>query len=141
MVELATTDADIADCFDVIAQLRPHLKSQDAFVSQVRRQQSEGFQLAFIRVEGRVAAVAGFRIYETLYAGQHLYVDDLVTDANHRSTGLGHALMEWLIALARQHQCNALTLDSGVQRFDAHRFYLRERMHISSHHFAIRLDG
>jgi hypothetical protein len=33
-----------------------------------------------------------------------------------------------------------LDLDSGVQRHDAHRFYLRERMHISSHHFTKRLD-
>jgi hypothetical protein len=30
-------------------------------------------------------------------------------------------------------------LDSGVQRFGAHRFYLRRRMNITSHHFAIDL--
>jgi hypothetical protein len=28
-----------------------------------------------------------------------------------------------------------LDLDSGVHRHDAHRFYLRERMLISAHHF------
>jgi hypothetical protein len=27
-----------------------------------------------------------------------------------------------------------------VQRHDAHRFYFRERMHISSHHFTKALD-
>ena len=32
-----------------------------------------------------------------------------------------------------------LDLDSGVQRHDAHRFYFRERMHVSSHHFTKRL--
>ncbi|MGZ5001726.1 MAG: GNAT family N-acetyltransferase, partial [Chthoniobacterales bacterium] len=31
-------------------------------------------------------------------------------------------------------------LDSGVQRFDAHRFYLMKRMKISSHHFSLELD-
>jgi hypothetical protein len=30
-------------------------------------------------------------------------------------------------------------LDSGVQRFGAHRFYLRRRMDITSHHFALDL--
>jgi hypothetical protein len=34
-----------------------------------------------------------------------------------------------------------LDLDSGVTRFDAHRFYLRERMHIQSHHFALALPA
>ena len=32
-----------------------------------------------------------------------------------------------------------IDLDSGVQRHDAHRFYLRERMAITSHHFAKNL--
>ncbi|MGZ5023946.1 MAG: GNAT family N-acetyltransferase, partial [Chthoniobacterales bacterium] len=34
-----------------------------------------------------------------------------------------------------------LTLDSGVQRFDAHRFYLMKRMKISSHHFVLDLSS
>jgi GNAT superfamily N-acetyltransferase len=141
MVELATTDADIADCFDVYVQLRQHLKNPDDLVARVRRQQADEFQLALIRVDGPVAAVAGFRIYENLFAGQHMYVDDLVTDAKCRSSGLGHEMMEWLIAYAKKHGCEQLHLDSGVQRFEAHRFYLRERMHITSHHFAIKLDS
>ena len=141
MVELATCDMDIADCFDVYVQLRQHLKNPDELVQRVRRQQAQGFQLALIRVACRVAAVAGFRIYENLFAGQHMYVDDLVTDAACRSTGLGHEIMEWLIAYAKKHGCEQLHLDSGVQRFEAHRFYLRERMHITSHHFAIKLKS
>jgi GNAT superfamily N-acetyltransferase len=141
MVHLAATDADIADCFDVYVQLRPHLKNADDLVTRVRRQMAEGFRLAVIRVNGRVAAVAGFRIFECLHAGKHMYVDDLVTDANQRSTGLGHEMMAWLVDYARQHQCEQLHLDSGVQRFEAHRFYLRERMHITSHHFAMKLKS
>jgi hypothetical protein len=35
--------------------------------------------------------------------------------------------------------CSRLSLDSGVTRHDAHRFYLRERMVIASHHFAKKL--
>jgi L-amino acid N-acyltransferase YncA len=141
MVEFAASDSDIAACFDVYVQLRQHLKNADELVARVRRQQAEGFQLALIRVDGQVAAVAGFRIYQNLLAGQHMYVDDLVTDAKCRSTGLGHEMMAWLIAYARQHRCTELHLDSGVQRFEAHRFYLRERMHITSHHFAIKLNS
>jgi hypothetical protein len=33
-----------------------------------------------------------------------------------------------------------LELDSGVQRFAAHRFYFRERMWISRHHFSLELN-
>jgi GNAT superfamily N-acetyltransferase len=66
-----------------------------------------------------------------------LYVDDLVTAERHRSTGAGTRMLDWLKAHALALGRRQLQLDSGVQRFGAHRFYLREGFHISSHHFAI----
>jgi hypothetical protein len=54
---------------------------------------------------------------------------------------VGGALFDWLVQLAREHECRELHLDSGVQRFDAHRFYLGKRMHITSHHFALKLPA
>jgi coproporphyrinogen III oxidase len=42
-------------------------------------------------------------------------------------------------AAARLAGGGELHLDSGVQRFDAHRFYLRHRMAIVGHHFALPL--
>jgi GNAT superfamily N-acetyltransferase len=83
--------------------------------------------------------VAGWRIVATTHSIRKLYVDDLVTTAAARSGGVGHALLAELGRRARAAGCAALDLDSGVQRHDAHRFYLRERMIISSHHFVKRL--
>lgn len=129
----------IADCYPVMAQLRPHL-TPESFVERVKRQQQAfGFRLAYAEDNGQIAGVAGFRITECLAWGRFLYVDDLVTDAACRSGGIGKRLLDWLVIQARQAGCDQLHLDSGVQRFGAHRFYLRERMSITSHHFAIDL--
>lgn len=68
-----------------------------------------------------------------------MYVDDLIVDQAQRSLGAGYLLIDWLKNYARQNNCQQLHLDSGVQRFDAHRFYLRERFRISSHHFCLDL--
>jgi len=137
-ISLATSDAAIARAYPVMAQLRPHLPEAE-FVSRVRRMQAEGFHLALLEDDGTVCAVAGYRYYDKLFSGKNLYVDDLVTDASRRSRGHGRALLNWLANEARSHGCTQLELDSGVQRFEAHRFYLRERMHISAHHFVIAL--
>lgn len=119
-----------------MVQLRPHLVAAD-FVARVRRMQREGFQLAFLEDDGgTICAAAGFRYWDKLFAGKALYVDDLVTDTTARSRGHGGRLLTWLAAEAKRHDCTQLELDSGVQRFDAHRFYFRERMHISSYHFS-----
>jgi GNAT superfamily N-acetyltransferase len=90
--------------------------------------------------EGEVRAVAGYRYLESLFSGKFLYVDDLVTRVADRSLGFGGQLFDWLVKEAREHGCESLELDSGVQRFDAHRFYLLKRMNISCYHFRLKLS-
>ena len=137
-VVLAETGEQIASCFPVMAELRPHL-SGDSFIERVRQQAREGFRLAFVEEGGEVRAVAGYRVSTNLAWGKFLYVDDLVTAAAHRSKGYGGVLLDWLVEEARAAGCDQFHLDSGVQRFGAHRFYLSKRMDITSHHFAIDL--
>jgi GNAT superfamily N-acetyltransferase len=137
----AETDADIARCFPVMFQLRPQLIEAD-FVSRIRRMQKESYQLAFLSdADGVVRSVAGFRRMEMLHSGITLYVDDLVTDAATRSRGYGDQLLDWLVTRARSEGCDEFSLDSGTQRVDAHRFYLRKRMKIASFHFSLRLKN
>lgn len=139
-ITLAETDADIARCFPVMVQLRPQLRAEE-FTARIRRKHAEGYQLAFATdADGAVCSVAGFRFMDRLHAGLVLYVDDLVTDAESRSRGHGDRLFDWLVARAHQRGCTNLLLDSGTQRVDAHRFYLRKRMKISAFHFTLPLN-
>ena len=92
----------------------------------------------------RCIGVAGWRVVATTAGIRKLYVDDLVTTAANRSRGVGTALLAALEERARAAGCQVLDLDSGAQRVDAHRFYLRERLEITGFHFARRvrsLDG
>ena len=138
-IQPAESDDEIRACFPVMAQLRPHLVEAE-FVARVRLMQTSGFRLAALSEAGVVRAVAGYRFVENLYAGRVLYVDDLVTDEGTRSRGHGKALLHWLIALASEERCASFELDSGVHRAEAHRFYFRERMHVSGFHFRLSLD-
>lgn len=135
----ATSAPEIRHVFSVMRELRTHCDDEPAFVRQVQRQMREGYRLAYLESGREVRAVAGYRIMELLFSGRTLYVDDLVTTERDRSSGFGSQLFDWIVEEARREECQALTLDSGVQRFDAHRFYLMKRMKIASHHFTIEL--
>jgi GNAT superfamily N-acetyltransferase len=137
-IRLAHTEGEIAACFQVMRQLRTHL-AQAQFPQRIRLQQRGGYQLSYLTENGAVRCVAGFRVIENLASGRVLYVDDLVTDGDSRSHGYGQQMLDWLIAQAGTADCDTLELDSGVQRFSAHRFYLRNRMDIVSHHFRLHL--
>jgi GNAT superfamily N-acetyltransferase len=138
-IALAETEADIARCYPVMVELRPHLSSAAEFATRVRKQEATGFHLAYLEEAGEVRAVAGFRYLEMLAWGKILYVDDLVAAPAQRSRGHGGKLFDWLVAQAKQNNCAEFHLDSGVQRFGAHRFYLTRRMDIICHHFALKL--
>jgi GNAT superfamily N-acetyltransferase len=138
-VRLAQSDAEIAACHPVMRELRPHLDAAE-FMARVRAQERDGYRLAYLTAGGRVVAVAGFRVSESLAWGRFLYVDDLVTLAEARSKGYGAALLAWLNAHARAQDCRELHLDSGTWRTDAHRFYAREGMDMIAHHYRSVLD-
>jgi GNAT superfamily N-acetyltransferase len=140
LADLAVDDPRWGIALPVLRELRPHLDA-----AGLRTVCADGWPqgLRFLTAlddDGRCLGVAGWRIVATTVAGRTLHVDDLVTAAAARSTGVGEALLAELERRGRAAGCTLLDLDSGVQRHDAHRFYLRERMQISAHHFTKRLD-
>jgi GNAT superfamily N-acetyltransferase len=139
-VQLATTPELIARCFAVMRELRPVLTSVEEFVKRVQQQQKEGFHLAFLERDGEVVTVTGYRVQHMLVSGLTMYVDDLVTGDAFRSQGNGKIMLDWLIARAREQGCQMFSLDSGTHRHEAHAFYFRERMRVSSFHFILPLE-
>ena len=138
-IRFAETDAAIQACFPVFLFLRPHLREAE-FVPQVRRQQQQGYRLIFFEEDERVRSVAGFRILEFLAWGVVLYIDDLATLPGEQRKGYGGRMLAWLIDHAQANGCDAVHLDSGYQRHDAHRLYLQTGFVLSSHHFAMKLQ-
>lgn len=137
-IQIAETPTEISTCYTVMAQLRPQY-TQNEFLTQVQRQMKHSYRLVSFSAAGEVQAVAGFRLLENLAWGRFLYVDDLVTHQDARSQGHGKSLLTWLTDYARRQGCAQLHLDSGAQRKDAHRFYLREGMENSGFHFMTKL--
>jgi GNAT superfamily N-acetyltransferase len=135
LVDLPPGDGRLDEALDVLRELRPHLTAA-SFAAVCAEGHSQGLRFTAAYDSGRCVGVAGWRIVATTANLRKLYVDDLVTTAAHRSTGVGRALLDALAQRAEAAGCTALDLDSNVQRADAHRFYMREGLTISAFHFA-----
>jgi GNAT superfamily N-acetyltransferase len=138
-IKIANTDAEIMACLPVMKELRPALEGSN-FIERVRRQMAQGYRLAWLGKRGKPVACMGFREMEHLYTGPSVFIDDLVTTESERGKGCGEALIKWAADYAKSRGCRVLHLDSGTQRHDAHRFYMRERFHIVYYHFALDLS-
>jgi GNAT superfamily N-acetyltransferase len=132
--DLAGDDPAWDAALPVLRQLRPHLdRALLAGILEAARSQGLTFTAAFRG--GTCVGVAGWRVMDTTSVVRKLYVDDLVTDEAARSGGVGAALLAHLEGRAAANGCAVIELDSGRQRTDAHRFYVREGFEDVSRHF------
>ncbi|UFU01305.1 GNAT family N-acetyltransferase [Radiobacillus kanasensis] len=103
--------------------LRTHL-DEDAFLTLVEQaQENDHYQLAALYYEEEVVAVIGYMPMVTLYNGRFIWVCDLVTKPEVRSQGFGEQLLSHVEQWAKEQGFNKISLSSGLQRVDAHRFY------------------
>jgi len=130
----AVEETEILRCFELMHLLRPNL-DKESFVQRVKSQMNTGYRLFYMYQESTLVALAGCRLGLNLAWGEHLYIDDLVSAEDKRSQGYGQKILEHLCDFAKENGCKEIHLDSGVQRFGAHKFYLREDFKIASHHF------
>jgi ribosomal protein S18 acetylase RimI-like enzyme len=132
-------EAEIGACYELMRQLRPHLKSREEFIARWRRQSGDGYRIVALWEQGGPVALAGYRITENLVHGKFLYVDDLISDQSARSRGHGAQLLDKLKQDGRALGCNKLVLDTGLDNFLAHRFYFRQGLLAQALRFNIPL--
>jgi GNAT superfamily N-acetyltransferase len=135
LVDLEPGDSRLdRDVLPVLCELRPHLTAA-SFAAVYEEGYPQGLRYVAAFEGDRCVGAAGWRVVATTTAIRKLYIDDLVTRASERSRGVGAFLLAELLDRAKASGCQILDLDSGVQRGDAHRFYMREGLTISSFHF------
>lgn len=137
-VKLADSDEAILSCREVMLALRPHIPAE-RFLPLVKEMIREGYQLAYLEVDGKAAAAVGFRYQQFLHCGKHYYIDDLSTLPEYRGRGYGGQLLDFVAGMARERGFEVITLDSGFHRQDAHRLYLNKGFNVASLHFSKKI--
>ena len=132
---------EIRRCWPVFHELRPHIVDEHEFVARWQRQRADGYAMAYILRDEKVAAAAGFRIMNTMAWGKIIYLDDLGALPSQRGKGFGSMLLTWLQEKARSEGCDAVHLDTGYQRHAAHKAYLRNGFQLRCHHLAWMVCG
>jgi GNAT superfamily N-acetyltransferase len=73
-----------------------------------------------------VGFCTGYQDLHSVRFGYRAWIEDLAVHPEHRSRGVGKALLDAAKSWARERGATHLELDSAETRTDAHRFYERE---------------
>ncbi len=112
-IRILETDADILAAFPLMFTLRERIR-QETFLTEVRRQQRDGYELIGGFADGALVALAGIRPAHIMSRGEHVFVDDLVTAEARRAEGHGRAMLAWIAARAKAAGVPRVYLDSRV---------------------------
>ncbi|CAH0344728.1 GNAT family N-acetyltransferase [Bacillus sp. CECT 9360] len=118
-----TNESEWKQAFPVMKQLRTHLDEKTYLYLVKESQEKDDYKMFALFEEGKIAAVTGFMPMVTLYNGRFIWVCDLVTDQNQRSKNYGEQLLSYVHKWAQENGYHLVSLSSGLQRADAHRFY------------------
>jgi len=83
----------------------------------------QGYELYALYADDTIVSLAGIEVRVNLYLEKHVFIYDLVTCANHRSNGYGEMLLHFVHEYARDLGAKYVSLESGLARTEAHRFY------------------
>lgn len=120
IIEL-TTDAELAEGYQVMKELRP--LEEGPYFDRLAQMRREGYRQFALVEDDEIVSIAGVRASTTLYHGKHTWIYDLVTREDRRSEGFGRELLGFVESWARDEDCRVIELASGLWRERAHSFY------------------
>ena len=120
------TDADAAALADLAAQLG-YPASIDSIRASLRRYAGNPDERVIVaELSGQIVGWTSVGVIDHFYTPIYVEISGFVVDANHRSAGIGAALMGEVKKWTKAKQLGVVRLRANVIRKDAHRFYGRE---------------
>jgi GNAT superfamily N-acetyltransferase len=135
----------LIEAHDIYRQLRPHLPTdQRAYINQIRNICRTGPVRIIVAIKNddekkEILGLALYRVTRNVKYSEYIYCDDLVTNENNRSLGVGRCLINYMKNEGEKLGIDRLTLDSGCQRGRAHKFYHREGFIINQFGFTLSI--
>jgi len=123
MIKELLSTKEILEAFPIMKQLRPHLNESSYVELVMAAKESDGYRMFALFEQNKMAAVIGFKPMITLSSGKFVWICDLVTDQTIRSKGNGERLLSFVEEWATENKFGSISLSSGLERTDAHRFY------------------
>ncbi|WP_239312258.1 MULTISPECIES: GNAT family N-acetyltransferase [unclassified Frankia] len=100
---------------------------------------SAGWHCTVVLVDGMPTALGGYWIQTRFWCGRYMYLDHFVTHKSQRSLGVGRALLDHLLQLARDENCETACFDSFIANERGQKFGHRAGFENVGLHFVLDL--
>jgi GNAT superfamily N-acetyltransferase len=109
------TSEEMLANYTLVSQLYPEL-TEATYADRILRMAIDRYCQVGCFVDGVCRGLAGYELKESLQEGGVLHVNELVVDKNMRGGGIGTLLLDWLKKEASGIGCNAIELESVLNK-------------------------
>jgi GNAT superfamily N-acetyltransferase len=103
-------EADFEAILEMIKELALFEREPDAVINTVERMHEEKdyFQFYVAEIDGKIVGMALYFFVYYTWVGKSLYLDDLYVKPEYRGVNIGKALLEKIVAVAKEEKCKRM---------------------------------
>lgn len=132
LVTKVETHSEIQDCYETLTHL--YSLDRETFIDRVELQYQQGYRIACVRIDKKVASLIGYRMLDSFSPEKILWIHDFITHPAYRNKGYGTLLLDWIKETAQNNNCLEIHLTVDYAQYDALRFCLNNGFKLSGHH-------
>ncbi|APG61408.1 GNAT family N-acetyltransferase [Christiangramia salexigens] len=100
---------------------------------------AQNYECFGVFLDSKLVGTFGLWFMTRHYAGRSCELDHIYLEQAYRSQGLGKKLFKFVEAYAQSKNCEALELNSYVENFASHKFFMNEAYILRGYHFLKKL--
>ncbi|MDT0641694.1 GNAT family N-acetyltransferase [Zunongwangia sp. F363] len=118
--------------------------SKERIPGQVLKQRftemfSQNYECFGIYIDDKMIGVFGLWFMTRHYAGRSCEPDHIIISEEYQNKGIGKQLFEFIYKYAGEKGCETTELNSYVENYRSHKFYMNEGYVIKGYHFLKKL--
>lgn len=122
-----------------LEKLQSQALSIEALQERLLEMFEQNYECFGIYKSGELVGVFGLWFMTRHYAGRTCEVDHIYIDENLQGSGVGTQLFQFIEQYAVKKQCETIELNSYVENFRSHKFYMNLGFVIRGYHFLKKL--
>ncbi len=126
-------DSDFEAIMEMIKALALFEREPDAVINTVERmhEEKEYFHFYVAEIDGKIVGMALYFFAYYTWVGKSLYLDDLYVKPEYRGMNIGKALLEKIVAIAKEEKCKRMRWQVLDWNTTAIEFYKKMKVSLS----------
>lgn len=131
--------SQINSVIPLIQKLSDNKTSEAVLKQRFAEMVTQNYECAVLYDGEKLIGVAGMWFCTRHYSGRSVELDHVFIEDGYRRKGLGKQFMKCIYDYVGQKGCQAVELNTYVQNYPSHKFYMNEGFEILGYHFLKKL--